>query len=238
MANASSSKPAFIQVADAGASSNPAWIAGQLDAGPSTEPAFLYGQSVDQRSSVPAYLAGANPPRALFLYRNVGVARPDLKTEERALYLLENVGLQALADPKTKPRALYQVEAVTDDPPYPYLESLDPTFGPPTTAVQLEVDGCGDSPGQYGGEVQLNGIAIGVTQWVNRGTITAVIPAGVTSGLIRIKLSTPDPPGVRYSEEKFFEVTAPALTPGVGFEIKVYDRNNTSTLLDLLDGAI
>ncbi|RJQ25430.1 MAG: hypothetical protein C4589_11205, partial [Peptococcaceae bacterium] len=67
--------------------------------------------------------------------------------------------------------------------------------------------------------------------------ITFTVPNDAVSGPVKVRLTTPDPPGIRDSNVIGLEIYEAEPTPGIGLEFYVCDKDNPASVLALLDGA-
>jgi hypothetical protein len=166
--------------------------------------------------------------RPLWVYENVGIEA--LTVENRPLWVYENVGIEALM---VALRAFYQYEAVTNDPPFPYLEKITPTEGPEGSEIILDGDGFGHTQADYDGLARLGEDLLGIITWAWR-EIRVSVPNGAANGYVRVFEYDPEPPGERYSDGRYFIVLEEDAGNDPRFEIKLYTGN---TLLEILEQA-
>ncbi len=182
--------------------------------------------------------------RTFYQYENVSKYGPDW-TKKRVLYQIENVA--KWGPDWTKKRALYQYENITDDPPFPYIAYLSTTKAGQGSSVTIYGNGFGakaesdpENPDRaargYGGYVYLNDQICGIISWAWQ-QITFTVPNDAVSGPVKVRLTTPDPPGVRDSNVIGLEVYDAVPTPNIGLEFYVCHRNNPNLAIALLDAA-
>lgn len=180
--------------------------------------------------------------RALYTNLNIGVEALDISTrwlhvylnigvEEQAL-LLRSLGIYTSIGVENLTvllRALYEYLNITNDPPFPYLESIDPTHGPAGTLVTLHGDGFNST--QSSQQVQLKGQVQAVSSWAWK-TIEITIQPGSTSGYIRVYRPSPTP---YYSQAKFFRVELVQIDGSPFFEVRLYDESGN--LVKVIENA-
>ena len=162
--------------------------------------------------------------RALYHFANISKLSDVWR---RALYNYANVSKWI---GPIEARALYNYEEVTDDPPFPSIESLNRESAYGGDSVHIYGHGFGRKPASdpnnedryergYGGKVYIGNLECGIVEW-NWTHIEAQLPQNANSGLITVVLTTPDPPGERISNEMPFEILVrPA--EGIGLEYKI-----------------
>lgn len=183
--------------------------------------------------------------RALYYYWNTAKNYDLLLfTNKRAHYHYESV---AKALPIwTKLRHLYQYENITDDPPFPTIVGLNREAAFAGDSVHLYGHGFGykaeSDPANadrflrgYGGKVFLGTLECGIVEW-GWQHIEAQLPTNARSGLLKVVLTTPDPPGERTSNEKGFEILQ-RPGGGIGLEFKVAYPSNPMLTQAILENA-
>lgn len=182
--------------------------------------------------------------RILYLYENVAKYGPDW-AQKRILYLYENIAKYGPDFANT--RALYQYENITDDPPSPTIYSLSTTRTSQGSVVTIYGNGFGSKAASdpenedrtargYGGSVYLGDQACGIISW-SWQAITFTVPADAVSGAVKVRLTTPDPPGVRDSNVIGLEVYEQEQAYDIGLEFFLCDASNPNTILAQLEGA-
>lgn len=180
--------------------------------------------------------------RILAVYENV--AKLNLWSKKRTMAFYENV---SKADIWTNQRALYEYENITSDPPFPFIERLSTTrasegsivtiygngFGAKAEADPLNVNRAARG---YGGYIYLGTHLCNVISW-SWDKLVFQIPQEAESGAVKVALTVPDPPGVRYSNVIGLEVYDAEPADDIGIELFVCDKNNPNSILCQLDGA-
>lgn len=183
--------------------------------------------------------------RTLYQLENVAKYGPEW-SQKRILYLDENIAKYG-PDWSGK-RSLYQYENITDDPPFPFIERLSTTRAAKGTVVTIYGSGFGakaeadpDNSDRslrgYGGYVYLGELLCNVIAW-SWQQIVFQIPQEAESGAVKVALTVPEPPGVRYSNVIGIEVYDAEPADDIGIELFVCDKNDPNTILCQLDGAI
>ncbi|GAB6170805.1 hypothetical protein JCM15765_02830 [Paradesulfitobacterium aromaticivorans] len=180
--------------------------------------------------------------RIIAFYENV--AKLNLWSKKRTQAFYENV---AKANIWTDQRALYEYENITSDPPFPFIERLSTTrasegsvvtiygngFGAKAEADTLNADRAARG---YGGFVYLGNQLCNVISW-SWDKIVFQIPQEAESGAVKVALTVPDPPGLRYSNVIGMEVYDAEPADDIGIELFVCDKNNPNSILCQLDGV-
>jgi len=180
--------------------------------------------------------------RILAVYENI--AKLNLWPRKRTMAFYENV---AKANIWTDQRALYEYENITSDPPFPFVERLSTTRASEGTIVTIYGNGFGSKSEAdplnadrtargYGGYVYLGTQLCNVISW-SWENIVFQIPQEAESGAVKVALTVPDPPGVRYSNVIGMEVYDAEPADDIGIELFICDKNNPNSILCQLDGA-
>lgn len=180
--------------------------------------------------------------RILAVYENV--AKLNLWSKKRTMAFYENV---SKADIWTKQRALYEYENITSDPPFPFIERLSTTRASVGSIVTIYGNGFGAKAEAdplnanraargYGGYIYLGTHLCNVISW-SWDKLVFQIPQEAESGAVKVALTVPDPPGVRYSNVIGLEVYDAEPADDIGIELFVCDKNNPNSILCQLDGA-
>lgn len=176
--------------------------------------------------------------RALFLTGNVGFGKP---REKRTIYVPENRTFGRLRATRT----LYTELNVTDDPPFPRIDSISVTRGQAGSVLTLQGSGFGYTHTvvdigntdryrrSYGGFVYINDLLCNVFAWTWT-EITFQLPLSAQTGPIKVQLTAPS---VQDSNTVGFEVDTGLLSDDVGIELFICDRANPNVLVKQLDGA-
>ena len=176
--------------------------------------------------------------RALFVAENIGFGKP---RGRRALYFPENRAFGHLRASRT----LYTELNVTDDPPFPRIESISETRGQAGCVLILQGSGFGYThtavdvgntdryQRSYGGFVYSNNMLCNVLAW-SWTEITFQLPLATQTGPIKVRLTEP---ALQDSNAMGFEVSAGLLSDDVGIELFICDRANPNVLVKQLDGA-
>lgn len=178
--------------------------------------------------------------RALYQYENIAKYGPDW-TKKRVLYQYENIA--KYGPDWTKKRALYQYEAITDEPPFPWIESLSTLRANAGAVITITGNGFGykydiDTANAdrylrgYGGYVYIGGMLCNIISW-SWTEIVFQIPADAESGAVIVQLTAPT---VRDSNAIGLEVIS-STADNIGLEFFICDRTNPNTVLAQLDGA-
>lgn len=182
--------------------------------------------------------------RSLYNIANVAKYGPDW-TNQRILYLIENIAKYGPDWNGT--RSLYNYENITDDPPFPFIERLSTTRAAKGIIVTIYGNGFGakaeadpvnnDRAARgYGGYVYLGELLCNIISW-SWQQIVFQVPNEAESGAVKVGLTVPDPPGVRYSNVIGIEVNESLPADDIGIELFVCDKNNPNTILCQLGGA-
>jgi len=180
--------------------------------------------------------------RIIAVYENV--AKLNLWPRKRTMAFYENV---AKANIWTDQRALYEYENITSDPPFPFIERLSTTRASEGSVVTIYGNGFGTKAEAdplntdraargYGGYVYIGTQLCNVISW-SWEKIVFQIPQEAESGAVKVALTVPDPPGVRYSNVIGMEVYDSEPADDIGIELFVCDKNNPNSILCQLDGA-
>ena len=176
--------------------------------------------------------------RALAILENIGFGK---SRERRSLSLVEN---RAFGKQRAV-RTIYTELNVTDDPPFPRIDSISATRGQAGSVLTLQGSGFGythtvvDAGNtdrylrSYGGFVYSNDLACNVISW-SWTEITFQLPLAATTGPIRVSLTAPV---VQDSNAVGFEVVSGLTSDDVGIEFFICDRANPNVLVKQLDGA-
>lgn len=217
----------------------------------------MSGTTVSQTQSL---IVGQVLKRAFLFYENI--AKLDVWTNKRILAVYENVAKLNLwskkrtqafyeniskADIWTDQRALYEYENITSDPPFPFIERLSTTRASEGTIVTIYGNGFGAKADAdplnadratrgYGGYVYLGTQLCNVISW-SWEKIVFQIPQEAESSAVKVALTVPEPPGVRYSNVIGMEVYDAEPADDIGIELFVCDKNNPNSILCQLDGA-
>lgn len=163
---------------------------------------------------------------------------------KRTTSLYENI---AKADIWTNRRALYDYENITSDPPFPFIERLSTTRASEGSVVTIYGNGFGFKAEAdplnadrylrgYGGHVYLGTHLCNIISW-SWDKIVFQIPQEAESGAVKVALTVPNPPGVRYSNVIGIEVYDAEPADDIGIELFVCDKNNPNSILCQLSGA-
>ena len=180
--------------------------------------------------------------RILGFYENI--AKLSQWPRKRTMALYENV---AKADIWTNRRVLYDYENITSDPPFPFIERLSTTRASEGSVVTIYGNGFGYKAEAdplnadrylrgYGGHVYLGTHLCNIISW-SWNTIVFQIPQEAESGAVKVALTEPNPPGVRYSNVIGIEVYDAEPADDIGIELFVCDKNNPNSILCQLSGA-
>ena len=176
--------------------------------------------------------------RALSIVENVGFGKP---RGRRALYFPENWAFGHMKAARTLSTELN----VTDDPPFPRIDSISATRGQAGSVLTLQGSGFGYTYTvadvgntnrylrSYGGLVSINDLACNIMEW-SWSEITFQLPLAAKTGPIRVQLTAPS---VQNSNPVGFEVVAGLVPDDVGIELFICDRANPNLLVKQLDGA-
>ena len=176
--------------------------------------------------------------RALSIAENIGFGKP---RGRRTLYLPENWAFGHLRAART----LYTELNVTDDPPFPRIDSISATRGQVGSVLMLQGSGFGYTHTavdvgnidryrrSYGGFVYINDMLCNVIEW-SWTEITFQLPLAAQTGPIKVQLTAP---AIQDSNTVGFEVSAGLLTDDVGIELFICDKTNPNVLVKQLDGA-
>lgn len=163
---------------------------------------------------------------------------------KRTMALYENI---AKADIWMNRRALYDYENITSDPPFPFIERLSTTRASEGSVVTIHGNGFGFKAEAdplnadrylrgYGGHVYLGTHLCNIISW-SWDMIVFQIPQEAESGAVKVALTEPNPPGVRYSNVIGIEVYDAEPADDIGIELFVCDKNNPNSILCQLSGA-
>jgi hypothetical protein len=176
--------------------------------------------------------------RTLSVLENIGFGKP---RNRWALYILEN---RAFGRQKAV-RTLYTELNVTDDPPFPKIDSISETRGQAGSVLTLQGSGFGYTHTavdvgninrylrSYGGFVYSNDLLCNVIAW-SWTEITFQLPLAAETGPIKVMLTEPI---LQVSNSVGFEVYAGLPADDVGIEFFICDRANPNVLVKQLDGA-
>ncbi len=176
--------------------------------------------------------------RALSVAANIGFGKPK---ERRTLYVPDNRAFGRLKESS----AIYTELNVTDDPPFPRIDSISATRGQAGSVLTLQGSGFGYTHTavdvgntnrylrSYGGSIYSNDMPCNVLAW-SWTEITFQLPLAVTTGPIKVVLTEPV---LQESNSVGFEVSAGLLSDDVGIELFICDRANPNVLVKQLDGA-
>ena len=176
--------------------------------------------------------------RTLSLAENVGFGKP---RGRRTLYFPENWAFGH----KKAARTLYTELNVTDDPPFPRIDSISVTRGQAGSVLTLQGSGFGYTHTvvdvgntnrylrSYGGFVYSNDLLCNILAW-SWTEITLQLPFAAQTGPIKVLLTEP---ALQESNSVGFEVYAGLPSDDVGIELFICDRTNPNILIKQLDGA-
>ena len=176
--------------------------------------------------------------RALSVVENIGFGKP---RGERALYFPENWAFGNLRDART----IYTELSVTDDPPFPRIDSISATRGQAGCVLTIQGSGFGYTHTtvdvgntdrylrSYGGCIYINSMLCNVLAW-SWTEITLQLPLAAETGPIKVVLTEPV---LQESNYIGFEVYSGLPTDDVGIEFFICDRANPNVLVKQLDGA-
>ena len=176
--------------------------------------------------------------RAISIAENVGFGKP---RDRRALYFPENWAFGHMKAART----LYTELNVTDDPPFPRIDSISVTRGQAGSMLTLQGSGFGYTHTvvdvgntnrylrSYGGFVYNNDLLCNVFVW-SWTEITFQLPLAAKTGPIKVLLTEPV---LQESNSIGFEVYAGLPADDVGIEFFICDRANPNVLVKQLDGA-
>ena len=137
--------------------------------------------------------------RALSITENIGFRKP---RERRTLHVPENRAFGRLRAVRT----IYTEMNVTDDPPFPRIDSISETRGQPGCVLTLQGSGFGYAHTavdigntdryrrSYGGFVFINDMPCNVLAW-SWTEITVQIPLAAETGPIKVRLTAPSDSG-------------------------------------------
>ena len=194
-------------------------------------------------------------PRYLSLLENIAFGKPvaartlDLKEnrafgkprDKRALYNVFNRAFGKLR----ATRALYNPLNVTDDPPFPWIQSISVTRGEPGSILTLYGNGFGYTHTSvdlsnvnrylrsYGGVVYIGTKLCSVLEWAWE-KIVFQLPMDAETGSIKVQLTAPI---VQNSNLVGFEIYEGIPADDIGIELFVCDRTNPNIIVRQLDGA-
>ena len=176
--------------------------------------------------------------RALSVVENIGFGKP---REKRTLYFSENWAFGRLK----AIRSIYTELNLTDDPPFPRIDSISATRGQTGSVLTLQGSGFGYTHTvvdvgntnrylrSYGGFVYSNDMPCNVLAW-SWTEITFQLPLAAETGPIKVLLTEPV---IQESNSMGFEVYAGLPSDDVGIELFICDRANPNVLVKQLDGA-
>lgn len=176
--------------------------------------------------------------RTLDLKQNVAFGKP---RDKRALYNVFNRAFGKLR----ATRALYNPLNVTDDPPFPWIQSINVNRGEPGTILTLYGSGFGYTHTavdlsnvnrylrSYGGYVYIGTKLCSVLEW-GWEKIVFQLPMDAETGSIKVQLTAPT---VRDSNLVGFEIYEGTPADDIGIELFVCDRSNPNLIVRQLDGA-
>jgi len=176
--------------------------------------------------------------RALSIAENIGFGKP---RGRRTMYFPENRAFGHLRAART----LYTELNVTDDPPFPRIDTISVTRGQAGSVLTLLGSGFGYSHTvvdvgntnrylrSYGGFVYSNDLLCNVIAW-SWTEITFQLPLAAETGPIKVMLTEPI---LQVSNSVGFEVYAGLPADDVGIEFFICDRANPNVLVKQLDGA-
>lgn len=194
-------------------------------------------------------------PRYLSMQENVTFGKA---VATRTLDLKENVGFGKLRAVRTlfnvmnrtfnkqrASRALYNALNVTDDPPFPWIQSISVTRGEAGAILTLYGSGFGYTHTSvdlsnvnrylrsYGGSVYIGNKLCSIIEW-SWEQITFQLPTDAENGGIKVQLTAPT---VQNSNIIGFEIYAGIPADDIGIELFVCDKANPNTVIRQLDGA-
>ena len=176
--------------------------------------------------------------RALSVVENIGFGKP---RGMRTLYFSENWAFGRLKAART----LYTGLNVTDDPPFPRIDSISATRGQAGSVLTIQGSGFGYTHTtvdvgntdrylrSYGGCIYINTMLCNVIAW-SWTEITFQLPLSAQTGAIKVQLTAPS---VQVSNSVGFEISAGLSSDDVGIEFFLCDRANPNVLVKQLDGA-
>lgn len=176
--------------------------------------------------------------RALYVQENIGFGK---SRDTRTLYVPENRAFGRLRATRT----IYTELNVTDDPPFPWINSISVTRGQAGSVLTLNGSGFGYTHTavdlgntnrylrSYGGFVYINDMLCNVIDW-SWTEITFQLPLSAATGPIKVQLTAPV---IQDSNTIGFEVYAGLPADDVGIELFICDRTNPNVLVKQLDGA-
>lgn len=176
--------------------------------------------------------------RTLQIEENVGFGKP------RGSRVLYNVFNRQFGRLRAK-RALYNPINVTDDPPFPWIQSLSVTRGEVGTILTLYGSGFGYTYTKvdlsnvnrhlrsYGGFVYIGNKPCNVLEW-SWEQITFQLPMDAETGGIKVRLTAPT---VQNSNIVGFEIFEGIPADDIGIELFVCDKANPNVVIRQLDGA-
>ena len=176
--------------------------------------------------------------RALSIAANTEFGKP---RERRTLYFPENWAFGKLRATRT----IYTELNVTDDPPFPRIDSISATRGQAGSVLTLQGSGFGYTHTtvdvgnadrylrSYGGVVYINTMLCNVIAW-SWTEITFQLPLAAETGPIKVQLTEPV---LQESNYIGFEVYAGLPADDVGIEFFICDGSNPNVLVKQLDGA-
>ena len=176
--------------------------------------------------------------RALSVVENIGFGKPRAR---RALYFPENLAFGRLKENS----AIYTELNVTDDPPFPRIDSISATRGQAGSVLTLQGSGFGYTHTvvdvgnanryirSYGGFVYSNDLPCNILAW-SWTEIIFQLPLAAQTGPIKVQLTEPV---IQESNSIGFEVYAGLPSDDVGIELFICDRANPNVLVKQLDGA-
>jgi hypothetical protein len=176
--------------------------------------------------------------RTLSVAANIGFGKP---RGRRAIYFPENWAFGRLK----ASRAISTELNVTDDPPFPRIDSISVSRGQAGSVLTLQGSGFGYTHTvvdvgntnrylrSYGGFVYCNDLLCNVFAW-SWTEITFQLPLAATTGPIKVRLTAPS---IQDSNTIGFEVYSGLPSDDVGIELFICDRANPNVLVKQLDGA-
>lgn len=176
--------------------------------------------------------------RALSVVENIGFGKP---REKRTLYFPENWAFGRLKASS----AIYTELNITDDPPFPRIDSISATRGQAGSVLTLQGSGFGYTHTvvdvgntnrylrSYGGFVYSSDLPCNILAW-SWTEITFQLPLAAQTGPIKVHLAEPV---IQESNSIGFEVYAGLPSDDVGIELFLCDRANPNVLVKQLDGA-
>ena len=176
--------------------------------------------------------------RAISVVENLAFGKP---RSRRALYFPENWAFGHLRAIRT----LYTERNVTDDPPFPRIDSISATRGQAGSVLTLQGSGFGYTHTavdvsntdrylrSYGGFVYINDMPCNVLKW-SWTEITFQLPLASVTGPIKVLLTEPE---LQESNSFGYEVSSGLPTEDVGIEFFICDRANPNVLVKQLGGA-